>query len=117
MFNFIKVGFIALTLFLTAFAVYADKHPEEIGNKDCMECHVEVTPDAAKQWEESAHGFTGVKCGVCHGDEFNFKKSPSNEICQGCHAKQVENNFMADKTCASCHPVHTFTVHKQKDYK
>ena len=117
MFQFIKLSFVVLILSLVSFAVYADKHPEEIGNADCVDCHNEISPEIVKQWEESAHGFTGVKCGVCHGDEFNFKKKPENTICRGCHAEQVENNIMAEKPCSTCHPTHSFNVHKQKFYK
>ncbi|WP_022851435.1 cytochrome c3 family protein [Limisalsivibrio acetivorans] len=109
---------VLLTTLLMAFAVYADKHPEGIDNSmDCAECHQDVTPDVVQEWNQSAHGYTGVKCGVCHGDVANFRKSPGNEVCQGCHAKQVENNAMAEKKCSSCHPVHNYTVHKQNDYK
>ena len=99
-------------------AAYAAKHPVEISaSQDCAECHAEVTPDVVQQWEQSAHGFTGVKCGVCHGDVQSFKAAPSNDTCRGCHSKQVEMNVMPDKDCSSCHPVHTYNVHKQKDYK
>lgn len=115
MFKFIKLSFILTALLLTAFAVYAEKHPEEIGNADCMDCHAEVTPEIAQEWEDSVHGLTGVKCGVCHGDEFNFRKVPAVETCRSCHAAQVENNVMKSKSCSSCHPTHSFNVHRQQN--
>jgi len=117
--SFKRVFFILMVLVLgaAAFAYAADKHPEEMGNQDCAECHVDVTPDVYKQWEESAHGFTGVKCQVCHGDEVNFVKSPANATCEGCHSMQIENNQAPQARCASCHISHNFTVHKVHDYK
>lgn len=117
MFKLIKLSFIVLPLFLITFAVYADKHPEEIGNADCMDCHTEVTPEIAQDWEASVHGMTGVKCGVCHGDEFNFRKAPAESTCRGCHAAQVENNLKSSQACSSCHPTHTFNVHRPKSNK
>lgn len=92
-------------------------HPEEMGNKDCIECHKDVAPELVQQWEQSAHGFTGVKCQVCHGDEKNFNSIPSNNTCRGCHADQFENSTAADKSCSSCHTAHNFTIHKVRNYK
>ncbi len=114
-----RVVLSVMVLVLAAFAcAYAGSpHPEDMGNKDCLECHAEVTPDVYKQWEESAHGFTGVKCQVCHGDEANFVKSPDNATCEGCHSKQIDNNMAPQARCASCHISHNFTVHKAHDYK
>jgi len=93
------------------------KHPESMENMDCLQCHQDITPSVVKEWEMSAHGFTGVKCQVCHGDEENFRTNPGNDICQGCHSYQVENNLAEDKSCSTCHTVHNFTVHKVKQYK
>lgn len=112
---FILVLVIVLTAFAAAYA--ASEHPEEMGSQDCTECHMDVTPDIYKQWEQSAHGFTGVKCQVCHGDEVNFVKSPDNATCEGCHSKQVDSNQAPEARCASCHISHNFTVHKVHDYK
>ena len=92
-------------------------HPESMENMDCLQCHQDVTPNIVKEWEMSAHGFTGVKCQVCHGDEVNFRANPGNDICQGCHSYQVENNIAENKSCSTCHTVHNFTVHKVKQYK
>jgi hypothetical protein len=113
-----KVLISITVLILVAFSAYAaDKHPEKMGSKDCLECHMDVTPEIYKQWEQSAHGFTGVKCGVCHGDESNFVKSPLNATCEGCHSKQVEFSQAPQARCSSCHIAHNFTVHKVHDYK
>jgi len=93
------------------------KHPESMENLDCLQCHQDVTPEIVEEWEMSTHGFIGVKCQVCHGDEANFKVKPDNDVCRGCHSEQVENNVAAGKPCATCHTVHHFTVHKIKQYK
>jgi hypothetical protein len=106
----------ALVLFVSH-SYGADKHEEKMGNKTCIQCHEEITPDIVKQWVESAHGYTGTKCGVCHGDEKNFKIKPGNKVCIGCHAQSVEQNTMKNKFCTSCHPHHHFTQHKVKDYQ
>lgn len=93
-------------------------HPEDMGSQDCVACHTDVTPDIVKQWEQSAHGFTGVKCQVCHGDTANFSKIPSDETCRGCHADQFENkNVKSDVSCSTCHTSHNFNVHNVKQYK
>jgi len=114
-----KILITLMVLVLAAFtcAYAGSKHPEEMGSQDCAECHMDVTPDIYKQWEESAHGFTGVKCQVCHGDEANFVKSPENATCEGCHSAQIENNMAPQARCASCHIAHNFTIHKAHDYK
>ena len=119
--NFLKTVLITLCcLFLTVTISVGSngKHPEDMGNQDCIDCHKDVTPDIVKQWNESAHGFVGVKCQVCHGDESNFQKVPSDETCRGCHAEQFENrNAKPNLTCSTCHTAHHFNVHKVKQYK
>jgi hypothetical protein len=94
-----------------------DAHPEKMGKKKCIECHKEATPNVVKQWENSAHGFTGVGCGICHGDEGNFKAKPDKEACRSCHASSVDNNLKKETACFTCHPAHYFNVHKISDYK
>ncbi len=94
-----------------------DLHSADMEKQTCIQCHLEVTPDIVKEYRESAHGFTFISCGVCHGDKDNFRKQPGNSVCIGCHAKAVEGRKMKDKTCASCHPVHHFTMHRVKDYQ
>jgi len=105
-----------LLAFAGAFAKGKSAHPEAMGSQDCLECHADVTPEIVDQWEHSAHGFIGVKCQVCHGDEKDFKKVPTNDTCQGCHDLQVENNRAPKTACAACHKAHTFTVHKMHQY-
>ena len=108
---------LVLALFLIVFNAYSDQHPEDMGDSTCLSCHTDVTPDVVKQWQQSAHGLIGVECGVCHGDEKNFKAKPSDETCIGCHSIQVENNLAKGKACSSCHIAHNFTVHKVHQYK
>lgn len=112
---FISVMVIVLAAFACAFA--GDTHPVDMGNQDCIACHKDVTPEVYKQWHESAHSYVGVKCQVCHGDAVNFVKSPGNEVCQGCHAQQVEHNQAPQTKCSTCHLAHHFTVHKVHQYK
>ncbi len=95
----------------------ADTHSAEMGKKTCVQCHKEITPDIVKQWKASAHGYTLTNCGVCHGDQKNFRVKPGNDVCIGCHSTQVEQNTVKGKSCATCHPPHHFTQHKVKDYK
>ena len=95
----------------------ANTHPEKMGKTKCIDCHKDTTPDVVKQWENSAHGFTGVGCGICHGDEKNFAAKPTKEACRSCHASSVDNNFKKEITCYTCHPAHYFNIHKISDYK
>lgn len=90
----------------------AVEHPMEMGNKGCVECHKEMTPDLYKEWEESPHGITLVKCQVCHGSQKDFVSSPPNETCRGCHSKEYSHNPKAEKSCSSCHLQHKFAYHK-----
>lgn len=93
-------------------------HPEDMGTTDCLACHIDVTPEIVEQWEQSAHGFTGVKCQVCHGDEVNFARIPSDETCRGCHSNEFDNkNVKKDVTCSTCHISHNFNIHNVKQYK
>lgn len=92
------------------------KHPP-MEKVDCVTCHRNVTEDLVKQWEQSAHGFTGVKCMVCHGDEANFTSEPANEVCRGCHSNQFENSVAKDTSCSTCHIAHNFNIHKVQQYR
>ena len=95
----------------------ADTHEAEMGKKTCIQCHKEVTPDIVKQWKASAHGMTLTRCGVCHGDQKNFKIKPGSSVCIGCHSNAVEQNTIKGKTCATCHPPHHFSQHGKKHYQ
>lgn len=94
----------------------AKKHPP-MEEMDCAICHQNVTEDLVKQWQQSAHGFTGVKCQVCHGDEANFSPKPANEVCRGCHSDQFENSVAKETACSTCHIAHNFNIHKIQQYK
>ena len=105
-------------------AVYAqgtDQHPElspEEKMQTCRGCHKEVTPDIYNQWYNSRHGLDNVRCFQCHGTFEDFHKTPPVSKCAACHAKEVQHINVPEnspkKTCWSCHPVHTFRVHKGK---
>ena len=67
--------------------------------KDCVGCHVSVTPGIVKQHLDSKHaqpkiGDDEVRCHDCHGDSHtgmeDFAKAdmPTLETCAGCHKKQ-----------------------------
>jgi Cytochrome c7 and related cytochrome c len=114
---FFYIFFCFALLVLVSYSYGADSHPEKMGKKTCIQCHQEITPELVKQWQESAHGYTATGCGVCHGDQKNFKIKPGNKVCIGCHATAVEQNTLKGKSCASCHPQHHFTQHKVKDYQ
>ncbi|UOD35719.1 hypothetical protein DSN97_05240 [Deferribacteraceae bacterium V6Fe1] len=92
-------------------------HPGSMENLDCIECHKDLTTEVTKQWEQSAHGFVGVKCQVCHGDEANFQAKPKNETCRGCHSDQFDKNIAKDLSCSTCHIAHNFTIHKVQQYR
>ena len=113
---------LVLTLAVTANAAEHDKenasHPVPMGSQDCLECHLDATPDISQQWQQSAHGFAMVKCQICHGDANNFAGIPTNENCRSCHPAQYANNVAESGTaCATCHPAHSFTVHKGHQYQ
>ena len=80
---------IVLSFLLVPLYAGGDVHETNMENQTCIKCHKEATPDIVKQWEKSAHGFTGTKCGVCHGDKKNFVKSPGKAVCISCHAAAV----------------------------
>jgi len=90
----------------------AAEHPIEMGNKDCSECHSEMTPDLYKEWEKSMHGLAMVKCQVCHGSQDNFVVATPNETCRGCHPGEYSHNPKPEKNCSSCHLEHSFVYHK-----
>ena len=93
-------------------------HPIPMGSRDCLECHLDATPDISKQWQQSAHGYSMIKCQICHGDAKNFAGIPTNENCRSCHPAQYTNNTAESGTaCAACHPAHSFTVHKGHQYQ
>ncbi|MCP5051360.1 MAG: cytochrome C [bacterium] len=106
----------ALLVFVS-YSIAADTHSEKMGKKSCIQCHKEITPDIVKEWKESAHGFTLTGCGVCHGDEKNFRIKPGNAVCMSCHSTEVEQNTLKSKNCNDCHPMHHFTQHKVKHYQ
>ncbi|ADR19775.1 hypothetical protein [Calditerrivibrio nitroreducens] len=88
-------------------------HPVPMEDGNCLSCH--EGSKQYEQWQSSAHGLILVKCEVCHGEEKAFQKTPSDKVCRGCHADQAAT-MPAGKTCVTCHPAHTFNVHKSVNY-
>ncbi len=83
--------------------------------KTCSSCH-QMT---YTQWKSSPHGANDVQCTVCHGEitAQSVSATPALSTCDTCHAEQVaqlkSDPFMQGKTCATCHPPHTFMPHKK----
>lgn len=89
-------------------------HPVPMENQSCENCHEGSL--SYEQWQKSVHGLNLVKCEVCHGEQSNFKRIPSDSVCRGCHSDQF-SSIPAGKTCATCHPAHLFNVHKMPNIK
>jgi nitrate/TMAO reductase-like tetraheme cytochrome c subunit len=54
------------------FKAYAEKKVPPFGTfvqEDCFACHRHATPEAVKEWTNSAHAREGVTCLECHGDD------------------------------------------------
>lgn len=104
---------IGFSMVATVSAESGRKHVTPMGKQDCYACHVNVSPTVATEWQESAHAMTGIKCGVCHGDEKNFQSKPlQQQVCIGCHAAEVQHT-PEGRSCTSCHPTHRFSVHSK----
>jgi len=88
-------------------------HPVPMGNNECSSCH--EGSKQFEQWQKSSHGLILVKCQVCHGEESTFMKTPPDTVCRTCHADYAAT-MPKGKTCVTCHPAHTFNVHKETDY-
>ncbi len=72
---------------------------DQIIQKDCVGCHVSVTPGIVKQHLDSKHaqpkiGEDEVRCHDCHGDEhttmddYALAEMPTLDTCSTCHKKQ-----------------------------
>ena len=92
------------------------KHHQTIpAGKTCSSCH----KMRYEQWKGSPHGANDVQCTVCHGEitAQSVSVTPALSTCDTCHAEQVaqlkSDPFMQGKTCATCHPPHTFMPHKK----
>ncbi len=90
------------------------KHHQVIpAGKTCSSCHKMTYA----QWKDSPHGTGDVQCTVCHGEitAESVSATPALSVCETCHTEQVaqlkSDPFMKGKTCASCHPPHTFMPH------
>lgn len=124
--KFIRLVLWSVILIGSISAIYAqgvakDEHPELSPEEKiiaCRDCHKEVTPDIYNEWFNSRHGIDNVRCFQCHGTYSDFHKTPPVSKCAACHSKEVLNMHLPEgsssKTCWSCHPIHTFRVHKGK---
>jgi len=81
----------------------------------CATCHTAISD----QWKASPHAANGIECTVCHGEprSKDFAGTPAFSTCDTCHGDQVaqlkSDPFMKGKTCVTCHPPHTFMLHKK----
>ena len=87
---------------------------------DCYECHKAHTPRVAQNWLESKHGFTLMKCFVCHGQPDGQGSIPwavvpdVKEVCRKCHEPamiRMGQKFGVDPDCYQCHPFHQNSLH------
>ncbi|MCP3867642.1 MAG: cytochrome C [Gammaproteobacteria bacterium] len=92
---------------LAADTVVKSLDEDQIANKDCIGCHISVTPGIVKQHLDSPHANTKkvndeVRCHDCHGTDHNtmedYAKSfmPTAETCGECHKRQ-KNQHKAGK--------------------
>ena len=75
---------------------------EQLAHKDCIGCHVSVTPGIVKQHLDSPHAnpktFDEVRCHDCHGedhktmDDFAKAEMPTAETCGECHKKKLKEH-------------------------
>jgi hypothetical protein len=76
---------------------------DQLAHKDCMGCHVTVTPGIVKQHLDSPHANPKmanetVFCHDCHGtkhttmEDFAKAEMPTAETCGECHKKQMEQH-------------------------
>ncbi|MDM8522426.1 hypothetical protein QUF80_03560 [Desulfococcaceae bacterium HSG8] len=120
--------------FLAVFIVYVNlafpenrcdavKHlePTEM-TSDCFRCHTKTTPKIARDWYESKHGVTLVKCFVCHGQpdgkgSVPFAVDPdADTTCRKCHdpsIRRMEQKYGITPRCNECHPYHQNSIHHE----
>ena len=98
---FISLGQTGLSLAADPAAKTFDE--DQAANKDCVGCHINVTPGIVKQHLESPHANTKkateeVRCHDCHGvehktmEDFAKSKMPTLETCGECHKKQMNQH-------------------------
>jgi hypothetical protein len=65
-------------------------------NGDCVQCHMDVTPNIVSDWKLSKHSQNDVDCSACHGDQhrgmndFDKVQIPTPETCAQCHEERVD---------------------------
>ena len=80
----ILVSSLALFLWLTAPA------------DDCVECHIDVSPNLVTDWENSHHHREGVGCDSCHQGDHSSAEDVGNlrtvtaRTCGRCHEERLE---------------------------
>lgn len=93
----------------------AAAHPSVDAAQACEDCHANATPAVFREWRDGTHGIHLVKCFVCHGSTgADFRRKPSADRCEGCHADQVASMrgpAMKGKDCFSCHAPHALDPH------
>ena len=76
-----------------------DSDPDPVvsgDSKACYSCHLEKTPNIAKQWAESTHAKRGVSCFECH-------KAHEGEPDAWKHEGKLISTIVTPKDCATCH--------------
>ncbi|MFQ6674899.1 MAG: multiheme c-type cytochrome, partial [Fidelibacterota bacterium] len=65
-------------------------------DRDCIQCHLEVTPNIVADWQISLHSENDIDCATCHGSRHTTARDvrqadiPTPETCGECHETQVE---------------------------
>ncbi|MCK9274616.1 MAG: hypothetical protein M0P57_05955 [Syntrophales bacterium] len=73
-----------------------------VHKRECVSCHLDVTPGIVSDWQLSMHSKNMVSCSVCHGvfhmseDDVELAKPVEPEKCGMCHEPQW-NQFKAGK--------------------
>ena len=95
----VQAGFTATAATMTQKTLSED----QLAHKDCLGCHINVTPGIVTQHLDSPHANTKLKeeevrCHDCHGTDHNTMDDwakatmPTAETCGECHKKQMKQH-------------------------
>ena len=103
-------------LWLTGAVAFASSDHPELDEQQmlvpCADCHQQETPDVHKQWYDSVHGISMVKCYQCHGTFEELVTSPPVTNCATCHVAMTGEEHSQGKICWECHAPHLFKAEK-----
>ncbi|MFQ6615809.1 MAG: multiheme c-type cytochrome [Fidelibacterota bacterium] len=67
-----------------------------VADPECVQCHLEVTPNLVADWQISLHSENDIDCAACHGTRHTSHRDvsqaeiPTPETCKLCHETQME---------------------------